>query len=105
MLSLIGFFAASVHPAHAHIGRPERYTADTSAHPGIKEQGFKTFSGYLKQVDGMLAGRGGFLDKNSVLDPDGLVFFFWGVRREEAPAGLNNYTPSKEPLFKRPAGE
>src|SRR5436309_9715734 len=24
-LSLIGFFAASVHPAHAHIGRPERY--------------------------------------------------------------------------------
>ncbi len=23
-LSLIGFFAASVHPAHAHVGRPER---------------------------------------------------------------------------------
>ena len=25
-LSMIGFFAASVHPAHAHVGRPERYT-------------------------------------------------------------------------------
>jgi glutathione S-transferase len=27
-LSVIGFFASSVHPAHAHIGRPERYTED-----------------------------------------------------------------------------
>src|SRR5258706_9032540 len=27
-LSVIGFFAASVHPAHAHISRPERYTED-----------------------------------------------------------------------------
>ena len=25
-LSVVGFFASSVHPAHAHIGRPERYT-------------------------------------------------------------------------------
>src|SRR5687768_3307480 len=25
--SLIGFLAASVHPAHAHFNRPERYTA------------------------------------------------------------------------------
>src|SRR4029077_161814 len=29
-LSLIGFFAASVHPAHAHISRPERYATDKS---------------------------------------------------------------------------
>ena len=32
-LSLIGFFAASVHPAHAHISRPERYAADKSLSP------------------------------------------------------------------------
>src|SRR5262245_21651412 len=29
-LSLVGFFAASVHPAHAHVSRPERYAADQS---------------------------------------------------------------------------
>src|ERR1700732_4308416 len=34
--SLIGFFATSGHPEHAHVGRPERSTADTSAYPGIK---------------------------------------------------------------------
>src|SRR5207247_8071400 len=64
-LSTIGFFAASVHPAHAHIGRPERYSADTSAFAGIKEQGLKTFSGYLKQIDDMLAGRDWFSDRHS----------------------------------------
>ena len=62
-LSLIGFFASSVHPAHAHVGRPERYTADTSAYPGIKDMGLKTFHGYLKQIDGMLAGREWFSDR------------------------------------------
>src|SRR6476619_4977633 len=56
-LSTIGFFAARVHPAHAHVGRPERYTSDQSAYPAIKEMGLKTFHGYLQQTDKMLAGR------------------------------------------------
>src|SRR5262249_33532325 len=38
-LSLIGFFAASVHPAHAHVGRPERYAAGPSALPPPKGPG------------------------------------------------------------------
>ena len=71
-LSTIGFFAASVHPAHAHVGRPERYTEDQSAFPGIKAQGLKTFHSHLKQIDGMLAGREWFGDSYSVLDPYGL---------------------------------
>ena len=32
-LSLIGYFASSVHPAHAHISRPERYATDTAHVP------------------------------------------------------------------------
>src|SRR5262252_6278757 len=61
-LSLIGFFAASVHPAHAHVGRPERYAADAATFPAIKAKGLETFHAYLKQIDGMLAGRDWFLD-------------------------------------------
>ena len=102
-LSTIGFFAASVHPAHAHVGRPERYTADQSAFPGIKEAGLKTFHGYLKQIDGMLAGREWFSDKYSVLDPYGFVFYTWGVRRELPMAELANYTALKDRMLKRPA--
>src|SRR5580658_10682988 len=104
-LSLIGYFASSVHPAHAHVGRPERYTADTSAYPGIKEMGLKTFHTYLKQIDGMLAGREWLGDQYSVLDPYGFVFYTWGVRRELPMAELKNYTAHKDRLTKRPATE
>jgi len=102
-LSLIGFFASSVHPAHAHVGRPERYTADQAAFAGIKDMGLKTFHGYLKQIDGMLAGREWFSDSYSVLDPYGFVFYVWGVRRELPMGELKNYTAFKDRMLKRAA--
>jgi glutathione S-transferase len=102
-LSLIGFFAASVHPAHAHIGRPERYASDPAVFPVIQETGRKTFHGYLKQIDGMLAGREWFSDRYSVLDPYGFVFYAWGVRRELPMAELKSYSAFKDRMLKRPA--
>jgi glutathione S-transferase len=102
-LSTIGFFASSVHPAHAHVGRPERYTADTSAFPGIKDMGLKTFHGYLKQTDAMLDGREWLSDRYSVLDPYAFVFYTWGVRRELPMGELKNYTAFKDRMMKRPA--
>lgn len=101
-LSLIGFFAASVHPAHAHFGRPERYAADTAAFPTIKETGLKTFHGYLKQIDAMLAGREWLCEKYSVLDPYGLVFYVWGFRRELPVKELKHYTAFKDRMLQRP---
>src|ERR1700756_2069264 len=102
-LSLIGYFASSVHPAHAHVGRPERYTADQSAFPGIKDMGLKTFHTYLKQIDDKLAGREWLTDSYSVLDPYAFVFYTWGVRRELPMAELKNYTAFKDRMMKRPA--
>jgi glutathione S-transferase len=102
-LSLIGFFAASVHPAHAHIGRPERYAADPAAYPTIKEAGLKTFHGYLQQIDGMLAGREWFADRYSVLDAYGLVFYAWGFRRELPVQELEHYSALKDRMLQRPA--
>jgi len=102
-LSLIGFFASSVHPAHAHVGRPERYTADASAYPGLKEMGLKTFHGYLKQTDAMLAGREWLSDRYSVLDPYAFVFYTWGARRELPMGELKNYTAFKDRMLARPA--
>jgi glutathione S-transferase len=102
-LSLIGYFASSVHPAHAHISRPERYATDSAMFPNIQEQGRKTFQGYLKQIDGMLAGRQWFSDQYSVLDPYGLLFYTWGVRRELPVAELANYSAFKDRMLQRPA--
>ncbi len=102
-LSLIGFFAASVHPAHAHVGRPERYSADASTFPAIKEAGLKAFHNYLKQIDAMLKGREWFLDRYSVVDPYGFVFYTWGVRRELPMRELASYTAFKDRMLQRPA--
>jgi glutathione S-transferase len=102
-LSLIGFFAASVHPAHAHIRRPERYALDESAFPTIKEAGRRAFHGYLKQVDGMLAGRQWLSDEYSVLDPYAFVFYAWGVARELPMGELAHYTALKDRMLQRPA--
>jgi glutathione S-transferase len=102
-LSLIGFFAASVHPAHAHISRPERYSADPSAFPALKERGRETFHSYLKQIDGLLAGKDWFLDRYSVLDPYGFVFYTWGTRRELPMRELKHYTAFKDRMLQRAA--
>ena len=102
-LSLVGFFASSVHPAHGHIGRPERYTEDKSAFPGIQAMGKKTFHEYLKQIDGMLAGREWLGDKYSVLDAYAFIFYVWGVRRELPVSELQNYSAFKDRMLKRPA--
>ena len=102
-LAVIGFFAASVHPAHGHVGRPERYATDSAAFPTIKEMGLKTFHGYLKQIDGMLAGRKWLSDQYSVLDPYAFVFYTWGVRRELPMAELAEYSAFKNRMLERPA--
>jgi glutathione S-transferase len=102
-LSVIGFFAASVHPAHGHIGRPERYATDKAAHANIQETGKKSFVGYLEQIDGMYAGREWLGDKYSVLDPYALVFYSWGVKRELGVQQLKNYTAAKDRMMQRPA--
>ena len=88
---------------HLMIDRPERYTEDKSAFPGIQAMGKKSFHDYLKQIDGMLNGREWLSDRYSVLDPYGLVFYSWGIRRELPMAELSDYTAFKNRMLKRPA--
>ena len=102
-LSLIGYFAASVHAAHAHVGRPERYASDPAHYPDLKETGLKAFHGYLKQIDGIINGREWFSDRYSVVDPYAFVFYTWGARRDLPVGELKNYTAFKDRMLKRPA--
>jgi glutathione S-transferase len=102
-LSLIGFFAATVHPANSHIGRPERYTDDKSAFPGIQEKNKKSFFEYLGQIDAMYGKSEWLSDKYSVLDPYAFVFYTWAAKRGQPVAELKNYTAMKDRMLKRPA--
>ncbi|HWB45020.1 MAG TPA: glutathione S-transferase N-terminal domain-containing protein [Hyphomicrobiaceae bacterium] len=102
-LSLIGFFASTVHPAHAHISRPERYATDKAMFPNIQETGRKSFHDCLKMVDQRLAGREWLLDSYSVVDPYALTFYSWGVRRELPMGELKHYSAFKDRMLRRPA--
>ena len=102
-LSLIGLFAASVHPAHAHISRPERYASDPAIFPEIQAAGRKAFQGYLEGIDRALKGRQWLADSYSVLDPYALVFYAWGVRRELPVADLEHYGAFKDRILARAA--
>ena len=102
-LSRIGFFASSVHPAHAHVGRPERYAGDKAAQDDVKATGLKSFHGYLKDIDGFYAGKEWMLGSYSAVDPYALVFYAWGLRRELPVKELKNYTAFKDRMLKRPA--
>jgi glutathione S-transferase len=102
-LSLLGFFATNVHPAHAHVARPGRYATDASHFPDLQAQGLKMFHDYLQQVDRTLANREWLSDAYSVLDPYALTFYAWGVRRELPMADLKNYTAHKDRMLARPA--
>ena len=102
-LSTIGFFATNVHPAHAHISRPERYAADSAHFPDIQARGRETFHTLLKQIDGMLAGREWLSDRYTVLDPYAFTFYVWGIRRELPVGELKHYTAHRDRMVARPA--
>jgi glutathione S-transferase len=102
-LSMIGFLTASVHPAHAHTGRPERYTDDPAQHPALKAKGSATFTGYLKFIDQQLAGREWVGDAYSVVDAYTLVFYTWGPRHNFPMQELKHYTAFKDRMIARPA--
>jgi glutathione S-transferase len=102
-LSTIGFFATNVHPAHAHISRPERYAADSAHFPAIQARGRETFHTLLKQIDGMLAGREWLSDRYTVLDPYAFTFYVWGIRRELPVGELKHYTAHRDRMVARPA--
>jgi glutathione S-transferase len=102
-LSLIGFFASSVHPG-ARPCRPARALYRRyhciSRHQGDGSEDLSR----LPEADRRHAGGTRMvLDSYSVLDPYGFVFYTWGVRRELPMAELKNYTAHKDRLLKREA--
>ena len=102
-LSVIGFFAATVHPANGHIGRTERYTDEKAAFPGIQAKAKQSYAEYMKQIDAMYAGREWLSGGYSVLDPYAFIFYFWHARRGEPARELKSYTAAVERMLKRPA--
>jgi glutathione S-transferase len=74
-LSLMAYFASAVHPAFSHFYAPARFTEEPSGEAGVKAKGLRTFFGYCREIDALLAGREWFLDQFSTVDCYGFVFY------------------------------
>ena len=103
-LSIIGFFATSVHPVLAHIGRASRYATDAACQQHVQEVARSTVMDYLREADALLEGREWFGGQYSVLDPYGFFFYNWAARKSGAPVReLKNYAAFNERMLARPA--
>ena len=103
-LSMMAWLADTVHPAYAHLFRPERYVQGESHLEAVKEGGRKAFGDCLAEIDRLLAGRkwavGGHF---TVLDAYLLVFYRWGNRNGFPVKDLVNYTALVDRVLARPA--
>jgi glutathione S-transferase len=102
-LSLMSFFATTVHPVFGRFWRPERSSDDPSAHAGIKAKAGLAFFDYLREIDGLLAGRTWFFDGFTTVDAYAFVFYTWGQRVTLPVHELRAYSAHKDRMLGRPA--
>jgi glutathione S-transferase len=102
-LSLMSFFATTVHPVFGRFWRPERSSDDSSAHSGIKAKARLIFYDCLREIDGLLAGRSWFLEHFTTVDAYAFVFYTWGQRVTLPVPELTAYSAHKDRMLGRPA--
>jgi glutathione S-transferase len=103
-LSFMAWLADTVHPAFAHIYRPERYVEGPACVDAVKAKGREAFGDCLKEIDRLVAGRNWAVGSRfSVLDAYLLVFYRWGNRNALPVKDLPNYTRLVERVLARPA--
>jgi glutathione S-transferase len=104
LVSSMAWLSNSVHPTYGHLLRPARYADDAAAQEAIKAKAKQMYADYLKEIDGLLAGRKwSIADHYTVLDGYLLVFYRWGNRSQLPVKELRNYTALAERVMARPA--
>ncbi|MGH7914288.1 MAG: glutathione S-transferase family protein [Candidatus Binataceae bacterium] len=103
-ISMMAWFASTVHPSFTHINRPERFAGDAAAHANIKQTGRKNFWANLQEIDATLNGKIWMMGTQyTVCDPYALVFYGWGARIDLPIKELAAYTAFKDRMLHRPA--
>jgi len=76
-VSLMAWFASTIHPHLTPHARPENYCDMPEAYDGVKRVARKLLFEDLQIAENLLAGREWFFDQFSVVD----AYFFWCFRR------------------------
>jgi glutathione S-transferase len=103
-ISLMAWFASTVHPTFAHIIRPERFASDAAVHPHLKETARKAFWACCEEIDHLLAGKEWIMGTQyTIADPYALFFYDIGSRVKLPMLDLSAYTDFSSRMLKRPA--
>jgi len=103
-VSTMAWLSNSVHPAFAHVFRAARYVDGDAAQEAVKAKGREMYWGYLKEIDGLLAGRKWAVGNHfTVVDGYLVVFYRWGNRNQMQVAELKNYSALMDRVLARPA--
>ncbi len=94
-LSLMSFFASTVHPVFGRFWRPERSSDDRSAHNSIKAKARQVFFDHLREIDTLLLGRDWFFERFSTVDAYAFVFYSWAQRVDLPVHDLVAYSAHK----------
>jgi glutathione S-transferase len=104
LVSTLGWFSNTVHPAYGHVVRPERYADAEAAREDIKAKGRASFQGYLEEIDRLLQGRKwSIANRYTVADPYLLVFYRWANRQKMPVRELKHYSALVDRVLARPA--
>ncbi len=104
LLSTMAWLSNTVHPCYGHMIRAARYADDAAAQESIKHKARRMYGEYLKEIDGLLAGRRWTIaERYTVADPYLLVFYRWGNRNDYPVKLLANYTALVQRVLARPA--
>ena len=103
-ISTMAWLSNSVHATYGHLARPARYADDTASQESIRAKARGMYEEYLREIDGLLAGRKWAIgDRYSAVDGYLLVFYRWGNRQKMPVRELKNYTAVMEKVLARPA--
>jgi glutathione S-transferase len=103
-LSLMSWFASSIHPTFAHIIRSERFATDAPAQANIKGKAREDFWEQCKEIDRLLDGKAWTMGtRYTVCDPYALFFYDLGSRIKLPMHELAGYTAFSKRMLERPA--
>ncbi|MBL0142970.1 MAG: glutathione S-transferase N-terminal domain-containing protein [Betaproteobacteria bacterium] len=103
-VSLMAWLADTVHPAFAHIYRPERYVEGQPCVDAVKARGRQVFGDCLHEIDRLVTGRKWAIgNRFSVVDAYLVVFYRWGNRIAFPMKELAHYTAIMDRVLARPA--
>jgi glutathione S-transferase len=103
-VSIMSWFASTVHLDRRQARVPSRFAADEASHATLAAAGSARFLADLRRIDAMLAGRTWLVgDHFTAADGYALVFWSWAIADGQPVGELPNFAAHAERVMARPA--